>query len=182
MSNKTNIQIVSREGKIIHFPGATGAVQFGDVMQDARSRKKISQEEMAKLMGVTRYTIMNWEQNKNKPDCDMLPRLCSILGITINDLFGIKMEYTQMERALISNFRLLKPTTQRIAASLIDSMVAKELAAHDEMLVNTTRMMSSPALLPPVRRVPVSISLTPSPLRSLSPLMTRRKRLMQWSA
>jgi len=147
MSNKENrtnegkIQIVSKQGNIIQFPSATNTVQFGSVLKDARTRQKLSQEEIANLMGVTRYTIMNWESNKNKPDYGMVPRLCSILGITLTELFGMRSEYTAFERSVISELRLLKPTTQRFAASMIKSMADQELAAHDEMLLNTTRII-----------------------------------------
>ena len=135
------IQIISKKGKVIKFPSLGNVAQFGDVLKEARIRQKLSQGEIADFMGVTRYTVINWEQNKSKPDCSVIPKLCSLLGITLNELFGVKDEYTQQERSLVSNFRLLKPTTQRIASSLIDSMVTKELAAHDEMLVNTTRII-----------------------------------------
>lgn len=135
------IQIVSKEGNVIKFPSATGAVQFGHVLKDARICQKLSQEELSSLLGVSRYSIMNWEINKYKPDYDMLPKLCGILGISISDLFGTQSGYSRFERALISNLRLLKPTTQRTAASLIKYMVDKELEEHESMLLNTTRII-----------------------------------------
>lgn len=147
MRNKENktpnagVQIVSREGDMMKFPGATNSVQFGSVLKDARVRQKLSQEEMAGLMGVSRFSIMNWEANKNKPDYDMIPRLCSILGVTLTELFGMKPEYSSFERKFINNLRLLKPTTQRFVKSMMDSILDKELAEHDEMLVNTTRII-----------------------------------------
>ena len=147
MSKKENktpdsmIQIVSRDGNVIKFPGATNTVQFGAIMKDARVRQRLSQEELANLMGVSRFTIMNWEANKNKPDHDMIPRLCSILGVTLTELYGMKPEYSSFERAFINNLRYLKPTTQRFVKSMMDSILDKELAAHEEMLVNTTRII-----------------------------------------
>ena len=137
----SRIQIISKEGNVIKFPGATGSVQFGAVLKDARVRQRLSQEEMASLMGVSRFTIMNWEANKNKPDYDLIPRLCSILGVTLAELFGVKQEYSPFERGFINNLRLLKPTTQRFLKSMMDSILDKELAAHEEMLFNTTRII-----------------------------------------
>lgn len=76
-----------------------------------------------------------------KPDYDMVPKLCSILGITVTELFGMRSEFTPFERSVITELRLLKPATQRVAHSLIKSMADKELAAHEEMLVNTSRII-----------------------------------------
>ena len=135
------IQIISKQGKMIKFPFSGNVSQFGNIIKEARIRQKISQGEIADFLGVSRYTVVNWEANKCKPDCSVIPKLCSLLGITLNELFGVKDEYTQLERSLLTSFRLLKPTTQRVALSLIDSMAAKELASHDEYLVNTTRII-----------------------------------------
>ena len=129
------IQIISKKGKVIKFPALGNVAQYGNVLKEARIRNNLSQG------GIADFMVINWEQNKSKPDCSVIPKLCSFLGVTLNELFGVKDEYTQTERTLVSNFRLLKPTTQRVAFSLIDSMVTKELAAHDEMLVNTTRII-----------------------------------------
>ena len=135
------IQVVSKAGNIIKFSGDAPSIQIGAILKSARVKQGLSQEEIASLMGVTRFTIMNWETNKNKPDYDMLSKICKILDLSVADLFGLKSEYSAFERSVISELRLLKPSSQRIAASLIHLMVDKELAAHDEMLLNTTKII-----------------------------------------
>lgn len=53
-----------------------------------RVQIKISQDELAKLLGVTRSTVAMWETGKSFPRADMLPQLAKILGCTIDDLFA----------------------------------------------------------------------------------------------
>ena len=53
--------------------------QGGDVMQitlrAARINAGLSREKAAKLIGVSSYTIANWETGKSYPSTKMLPRL-----------------------------------------------------------------------------------------------------------
>lgn len=135
------LQIVSREGDIIRFPGTRSSICIGAPLKEARLHKRISLEEIATIMGVSRYTIINWESNKTKPDYDQLFKLCTVLNVSMTDLFRVKPDFSSFERKIINNLRMLKPATQRLVASMIKNMVDEELLAHDEMLVNTSRIL-----------------------------------------
>jgi putative transcriptional regulator len=53
----------------------------------ARAEKDISQEELAKLVGVTRQTIGMIETGKFNPSLQLCIAICKALGKTLNDLF-----------------------------------------------------------------------------------------------
>ena len=53
----------------------------------ARAEKDISQEELAKQVGVTRQTIGMIETGKINPSLQLCIAICKTLGKTLNDLF-----------------------------------------------------------------------------------------------
>lgn len=55
-------------------------------MEAARVNKKLTQQELAELMGVSRQTIQNWESGKQKIKPAYLYYFCSITGTTEDDI------------------------------------------------------------------------------------------------
>jgi len=53
----------------------------------ARVEKDLSQEELAKRVGVTRQTIGMIEAGKFNPSLQLCIAICQALGKTLNDLF-----------------------------------------------------------------------------------------------
>lgn len=53
-----------------------------------REKNNYSQEELARLLGVTRRTISRWEQNSSKPSSDELSRIAKIIGVTEDELLS----------------------------------------------------------------------------------------------
>ncbi|AMW24082.1 helix-turn-helix transcriptional regulator [Staphylococcus epidermidis] len=52
-----------------------------------RGVKKISQLELARLVGVSRQTINMIENNKYNPSLKLCINIAKTLGVTLNDLF-----------------------------------------------------------------------------------------------
>lgn len=53
----------------------------------ARTQKELTQEELARLVGVTRQTIGLIEAQKYNPTLNLCIKICKVLGETLNDLF-----------------------------------------------------------------------------------------------
>ena len=53
----------------------------------ARVEKELSQEELAKLVGVSRQTIGLIESGNYNPTLSLCTAICRALGKTLNDLF-----------------------------------------------------------------------------------------------
>ncbi|WP_297517666.1 helix-turn-helix transcriptional regulator [uncultured Clostridium sp.] len=56
-------------------------------MKMARVEKDVSQEELAKKVGVTRQTISMIESGKYNPTINLCISICKELGKTLDDLF-----------------------------------------------------------------------------------------------
>lgn len=53
-----------------------------------RTKAGWSQEFVARQIGVSRQTIMNWESGENKPNVDKAIKLAKLFGVTVDDLLS----------------------------------------------------------------------------------------------
>lgn len=53
-----------------------------------REKKGLSQNEIARMIGVSRYTVMNWESGKRNPDSEMLKTIAEVLETSVAYLVG----------------------------------------------------------------------------------------------
>jgi len=58
------------------------------VLKQARINKKLTGEQLGKIMGVTRQTINNWESKRIEPTINQMVKLASVLEITTTELFN----------------------------------------------------------------------------------------------
>lgn len=59
---------------------------FGQKLKEIRKRLNLSQEQLAKILSVSRQAITKWEGDNGLPDIDNLKSLSKLLGITIDSL------------------------------------------------------------------------------------------------
>lgn len=57
-------------------------------LKTVRKKKKISQQKLADIIGVSRSTIAMWETGGSQPDNDSLSRLASFFNCTTDYLLG----------------------------------------------------------------------------------------------
>lgn len=50
-------------------------------LKDFRTREGLSQDDLAKLLGVTRETVTRWENGSRKPDEERLSKIAKETGI-----------------------------------------------------------------------------------------------------
>lgn len=53
-----------------------------------RRSKKITQEQLAEFIGVTKASVSKWENSQSTPDIAILPRLAAFFDVTIDELIG----------------------------------------------------------------------------------------------
>lgn len=53
-----------------------------------RRKRGMTQKDIATLAGVQQNTVSQWESGKRNPPSSILPLLASVLGCTIDELFG----------------------------------------------------------------------------------------------
>lgn len=55
-----------------------------------RNKAGLSQEALARVMGLSRMTIANWEKGKTEPSASQIKVLADIFGVTTDQLLGQK--------------------------------------------------------------------------------------------
>ena len=60
----------------------------GELIKNTRIERGLSQEELGKLLGVTKVSICGYERGTRKPTMDIFLRLSDILEVTPNQLVG----------------------------------------------------------------------------------------------
>lgn len=61
-------------------------MNFGEKIKNIRKEKKMTQEQMANILNVSRQAISNWENNKNFPDLEMIIKISSFFSFTLDEL------------------------------------------------------------------------------------------------
>lgn len=59
---------------------------LGEKIWQLRERKRMSQEELAEKLGVTRQTVSNWENDKAMLDAEKLAKVCAVFGVSADDM------------------------------------------------------------------------------------------------
>lgn len=62
--------------------------KIGKFIAESRKAKKITQEQLAEKIGVSKNAVSKWERGINLPDASIMQELCKILDITLNELFN----------------------------------------------------------------------------------------------
>lgn len=59
-------------------------------LRDLRNQKKMSQEDLAKILGMTRATYANYETGKTQPDLENLIKLADYFNVSLDYLLEHK--------------------------------------------------------------------------------------------
>lgn len=65
-------------------------MEFGDRLKEFRLAKGLTQEELAKQIGVAKTTLTGYEKGNREPDVFKIKKLAEVLGVTGDDLLGTK--------------------------------------------------------------------------------------------
>lgn len=72
-------------------------MKIGEVIRENRKRKSMTQEEMAKRLGVTAPAVNKWENGNSQPDIMLLAPIARLLGISLDTLLCFQEELTTEE-------------------------------------------------------------------------------------
>lgn len=80
---------------------------IGQRIRDLRKQKKMSQSELAKIIGVTQTTITAWETGKAEPSSSAVANLADYFNVTTDYLLGRpeekkddSIDHTALEKAI----------------------------------------------------------------------------------
>lgn len=80
-----------------------------DVCCCYREDRNLSQKDFAEKIGVSNSRVSNWEQGINRPDVDLLKKICETLNVSPSELLDVHLdteELTEHEKQLIRNYRM----------------------------------------------------------------------------
>ena len=63
-------------------------MKFAEVLVSLRSKRQMTQQELAERMFVTRQAVSRWETGETTPSADTLLALSRLFGVSVNTLLG----------------------------------------------------------------------------------------------
>ena len=74
-------------------------MKFGEKLKQGRLRADMTQEAVARRIGVSRQSLSNWENDRTYPDLASVIKLSDLYGISLDELLREDLELRrQMER------------------------------------------------------------------------------------
>lgn len=67
-------------------------INIGERIAYYRKMNVMTQEELARKLNISTQAVSKWEQKLSSPDIMLLPELASIFNISIDELFGKKVD------------------------------------------------------------------------------------------
>ena len=77
-----------------------GDIRIGKKIATKRRDKGVTQEELARFLGVSKPAVSKWESGQSYPDITLLPILATYFNMTVDDLLGYE---PQMSREDVRN-------------------------------------------------------------------------------
>ena len=63
-------------------------VKIGKFIASSRKKKNMTQKKKTEKLRVSTNAVSKWERGINLPDASIMQELCSILNISLNELFA----------------------------------------------------------------------------------------------
>ncbi len=74
--------------------------KMGSFMKELRNEKKITQEELSEILGVSNKTVSRWETGNNMPDIVLLMEISDFYEVDIRELLNGERENKNMDENL----------------------------------------------------------------------------------
>lgn len=132
---------------------------FGELLKELRTRKGVSQVDLAKAIGVSNGNVGDWERGRSKPGFDALIELSRFFEISPARLLGIPtldQTYTcdgvplsESEADLIAMYRLIdkadKQTIFELTKLKYELMTGKKVSSYSTYPDTTEKQKSGTA-------------------------------------
>jgi len=103
-------------------------MKFGDNLKTIRKDKKMSQEQLAEKVNVSRQSVSKWENGEAYPEMNNILELCKIFNCKINDLVHTDMsDISSLDEDIIMNVVKFNESKQKNVKTLsnIISLIGK---------------------------------------------------------
>ena len=103
-------------------------MKFGDNLRQIRKNKKMSQEQLAEKVNVTRQSVSKWENSESYPEMNNILELCKIFNCKLNDLVHTDMtDISSLDEEIVMNVVKFNEKKQKEVKTLsnVISMIGK---------------------------------------------------------
>ena len=106
--------------------------KIGNFIATKRKAKKLTQAKLADKLFVSEKTISKWENGKGLPDTNLLPKLCEVLDVSLNELLSgekiIDNNYQKNEQLLLDMAKQLEIKNKTIWKSMWVIMIVSMMS------------------------------------------------------
>ena len=102
---------------------------YGSVIREARLRLGLQQPQLARMLGVHKNYISNWESGISRPDLGIIPALCEALQISLAEFFRQPEQAGRLSRRdndFLQRCRQLNDHDRGLLEAFLDDMLAAE--------------------------------------------------------
>lgn len=97
---------------------------FGERLLNTRKKKKISQDELAKKLGVHAPIIGRYERNEVKPSIEMATKIAEVLQVSLDYLTGLSdLELEQNVVDIITDLQKLNEQDKKHIITTVNALV-----------------------------------------------------------
>ena len=76
-------------------------MRIGDKIKALRKNKDVTQAELACALSVSSQSVSKWENHLSSPDISVLPAIARYFGITMDELFGYRLDVMNYKERFI---------------------------------------------------------------------------------
>lgn len=110
-------------------------MDFGTQVRKLRQSQKLTQEQMAQKLNVSRQTISSWENNRNLPDLEMVVKISRIFELSLDNLIlgdpsmtdKLVEDGSEMRKARISLYVMLISIIAGIGSFVLFTIIGSSI-------------------------------------------------------
>ena len=102
--------------------------KFSDIFKALRLDKRLTQEQLAEILGVSPQAVSRWETSTSYPDVTLLPTIASFFETTVDELLGLR-KTVKKQKMIFFQFRA-QESADVINEYLNDGWLVKEMHTH----------------------------------------------------
>lgn len=113
-------------------------------IKNLRISKKMTQEEVAQLLGTTSKSVSRWEQGITYPDITLLPLIANIFEVTVDELLGVEsIKQDEYVKALKKQGNEYAMNNDYESELLLWQEAYKKFPNNDEIKVSLVSIMNT---------------------------------------
>ena len=105
-------------------------MKIAAIIKQARIDRNMTQMNLADAMGVSYQAVSNWERGNSMPDIAKLEDLCTVLGLTVEQLLGMATPAAAAVQKVIREEELTVEELTEVAPALTPKELKKQMKAE----------------------------------------------------